>query len=151
MIGTHQRPASAQSKAQRSWRMRVVIATSLMCLLAGCAFGTSQAPPGSGEPTTSRRPTPSTRHLEPRQAERIQMVMTPLIQHMNHPLPLNQVRVGILDTPGRAAADCDPLHGDDAALPVHWNGQTDISVPDDKPLILHFRLRQAELFGFEWV
>jgi len=25
------------------------------------------------------------------------MVMTPLIQHMNHPLPLNQVRVGILE------------------------------------------------------
>lgn len=97
MIGTHQRPASAQAKGQRSWRMRVVIATSLMCLLAGCAFGTSQAPPGSGEPTASRRPTPSTRHLEPRQAERIQMVMTPLIQHMNHPLPLNQVRVGILE------------------------------------------------------
>jgi predicted Zn-dependent protease len=23
--------------------------------------------------------------------------MTPLIQHMNHPLPLNQVRVGILE------------------------------------------------------
>lgn len=97
MIGTHQRPASAQAKGQRSWRMRVVIATSLMCLLAGCAFGTSQAPPGSGEPTASRRPTPSTRHLETRQAERIQRVMTPLIQHMSHPLPLNQVRLGILE------------------------------------------------------
>jgi len=91
MIGTHQRPASAQPKAQRPWRMRAVIATSLMCLLAGCAFGTSQAPPGSGEPTAS------TRQLEPREAERIQRVMTPLIQHMNHPLPLNQVRVGILE------------------------------------------------------
>jgi len=91
MIRTHQRLASAQAKAQRSWKMRLVIATSLMCLLAGCAFGTSQAPPGSGEPTAS------TRQLEPREAERIQRVMTPLIQHMNHPLPLNQVRVGILE------------------------------------------------------
>ena len=105
MIGTHQRPVSAQAKRQRSWRMRVVIATSLMCLLAGCAFGTSQAPPGSREPTASRRPTPSTRHLEPRQAERIQMVMRPLIQHMNHPLPLNQVRVGILEDPQVNAAN----------------------------------------------
>lgn len=105
MIGTHQRPASAPPKARRPWRMRVLIATSLMCLLAGCAFGTSQAPPGSGEPTAGRRPTPSTRHLDPRQAERIQRVMTPLIQHMNHPLPLNQVRVGILEDPQINAAN----------------------------------------------
>ena len=105
MSGTHQRPASAQAKAQRSWRMRVVIAASLMGLLAGCAFGTSQAPPRSGEPTATRRPTPSTRHLDPRQAERIQRVMTPLIQHMNHPLPLNQVRVGILEDPQINAAN----------------------------------------------
>jgi len=77
--------------------MRVVIATSLMCLLAGCAFGTSQGSPGSGEPTASRRPTLSTRPLDPLQAERIQRVMTPLIQHMKHPLPLSQVRVGILE------------------------------------------------------
>jgi len=65
MIGTHQRPASTQAKGQRSWRMRVVNSASLMCLLTGCAFGTSQAPPGSGEPTASRRPTPSSRHLGP--------------------------------------------------------------------------------------
>ena len=31
----------------------------------------------------SRRPTPRTRHVDPRQAERIQRVMTPLIQRMN--------------------------------------------------------------------
>jgi len=105
MIGTHPKPASAPPKAQRSWRMRVLITGSLMCLLAGCAFGTSQAPPGSGEPTASRRPTPSTRHLDPRQAERIQRVMTPLIQHMNHPLPLNQVRVAILEDPQINAAN----------------------------------------------
>jgi Zn-dependent protease with chaperone function len=105
VFGTHQRPVSAQPNARRSWRMRVVIATSLMCLLAGCAIGTSQAPPGSGEPTATRQPTPSTRHLDPRQAERIQMVMTPLIQHMSHPLPLNQVRLHILEDPQINAAN----------------------------------------------
>ena len=99
MIGTHQRSASIQAKGQRSWRMRVVIATSLMCLLVGCAFGTSQAPPGSGEPTASRRPTPSTRHLEPRQAERIPMVMKPLIQHVNHPLSANPFSIVIFFEP----------------------------------------------------
>jgi Zn-dependent protease with chaperone function len=33
------------------------------------------------------------------------MVMRPLIQHMNHPLPLNQVRVGILEDPQVNAAN----------------------------------------------
>jgi Zn-dependent protease with chaperone function len=105
MNGMHQRPASAQAMAQRFWRMRIVMAASLMCLLAGCAFGTSQAPPGSGEPAAGRRPTPSTRQLEPRQAERIQRVMKPLIQHMTHPLPMNQVRVAILEDPQINAAN----------------------------------------------
>jgi Zn-dependent protease with chaperone function len=31
--------------------------------------------------------------------------MTPLIQHMNHPIPLNQVRVGILEDPQINAAN----------------------------------------------
>ena len=105
MIGMHQRTASAQAMAQRSWGMRIVMAASLMCLLVGCAFGTSQAPPGSGEPAASRGPTPSTRQLDRSQAERIQRVMTPLIQHMNHPLPMNQVRVGILEDPQINAAN----------------------------------------------
>ena len=52
-----------------------------------------------------RRPTPSIRQLDPRQAERFQRVMTPLIQHMNHPLPLNQLRVAILEDPQINAAN----------------------------------------------
>ena len=27
---------------------------------------------------------------------------------------------------------------------------TDIGTSEDQPVILHFRLRRAELFGFEW-
>jgi hypothetical protein len=100
MIGIHQRPAVPRGLARNSWGIRVMMATSLTCLLAGCALGTSQGPPSrSPEPTASRRPTPSNRQLDPRQAERLKQVMLPLIQHMNKPLPLNQVRVGILKDP----------------------------------------------------
>ena len=102
MIGIHHRPAVARN----SWGIRVMMATSLTCLLAGCALGTSQGPsPRSPAPTASRRPTPSTRQLDARQAERLKQVMLPLIQHMNKPLPLNQVRVGILDDPKINAAN----------------------------------------------
>jgi len=61
-----------------------------------------------------------------------------------------EIRVGILDAPGRTLADCTPIEGDGAALPVHWHGQDDIGVPDDQPVILQFRMRHAELFGFSW-
>lgn len=106
MIGIHQRPAVPRGLAQSFWGSRVMMATSLTCLLAGCAIGTSQGPsPRSPEPTASRRPTPSNRQLDPRQAERLKQVMLPLIQHMNKPLPLNQVRVGILEDPQINAAN----------------------------------------------
>ena len=106
MIGIHQRPAVALGLARSSWRIRVMMATSLTCLLAGCAIGTSQGPPPrSPEPTASKRPTPNTRELDARQAERLKHVMLPLIQHMNKPLPLNQVRVGIMDDPKINAAN----------------------------------------------
>jgi len=45
MIGIHQRPAVAPGLARSSWGIRVMMATSLTCLLAGCAIGTSQGPP----------------------------------------------------------------------------------------------------------
>ncbi|TFG38665.1 MAG: hypothetical protein E4H48_10225 [Syntrophobacterales bacterium] len=84
-------------KLNRSWRMLAMTAASLMLLLAGCAIGTSQAPTGSGEPAAGRQAAPSTRQLDVRQAERIQRVMTPLIQNMNHPIPLNQVHLTVLE------------------------------------------------------
>ena len=84
-------------KLNRSWRMRAMTAASLMLLLAGCAIGKSQAPTGSGEPAAGQQAAPSARQLDVRQAERIQRVMTPLIQNMNHPIPLNQVHLTVLE------------------------------------------------------
>jgi len=77
----------------------------MMFFLAGCAIGTSQAPPPSKEPTAGRQPAPGSKQVDPRQAERLQKIMVPLIQKMNKPVPLNQVRVGILDSPDINAAN----------------------------------------------
>jgi hypothetical protein len=102
MIGIHQRAAVART----SWGIRVMMATSLTCLLAACTLGPSQGQTSrSPAPTAGKRPTPSTREVDPRQAERLRRVMLPLIQHMNKPLPLNQVRVGILEDPSINAAN----------------------------------------------
>jgi predicted Zn-dependent protease len=65
--------------------------------MAGCAVDTSQAPPGSPTPTAGRQSAPERRHLDPQQAERLKAVMPPLLQKMNHPIPLDQVRIGLMD------------------------------------------------------
>jgi predicted Zn-dependent protease len=77
---------------------------SIMFLLVGCATGTSQGT-GPGEPTASRQPAPSARQIDARQAERLQRVMPPLIKNMDHPLPLNKVRLTLLEDPQINAAN----------------------------------------------
>jgi Zn-dependent protease with chaperone function len=76
-------------------------AAALATLLTGC--GGLVADSGSASPT-SRQPqpsspqqAPSTRAVDPQQAERLKRVMIPLIKAMDHPLPTNQVKVGIMD------------------------------------------------------
>jgi Zn-dependent protease with chaperone function len=86
------------------WRMPIAVAMSLMLLLVGCATGGSQTT-GPGEPTTSRQPAPSARKIDARQAERLQRVMAPLIKSMNQPLPLNEVRLTLLEDPQINAAN----------------------------------------------
>jgi len=90
--------------SMRCWRMPIVAAMSLMFLLAGCANGASPRT-GPGEPAARPQPAPSSRKIDARQAERLQRVMAPLIKNMNHPLPLNQVRVTLLDDPQINAAN----------------------------------------------
>jgi len=69
----------------------------LSATVAGCAGIVS--PSGSASPpqTSGRAPTTGTRAIDPQQAQRLQRVMTPLITAMNRPLPLNQVKIGIID------------------------------------------------------
>lgn len=61
------------------------------------------------------------------------------------------IRVGIVDVPGRSCADCHPIVGNGLALPVAWRGSDAVGLPDGRPVTLEFRLRAADLFGFEWI
>jgi len=52
---------------------------------------------------------------------------------------------------GRSVADCDPIHGDHANRIVTWKGDATLGVEPGAGVVLSFRMRSAELFGFEWV
>ena len=88
--------------------MRKIAALSvLLALITSCAGPATtgrQAPPSApGGSTDARRPT--TTRVDPAQAARLQRVMLPLLQAMDHPVPLNQVKVGIVDDPQINAAN----------------------------------------------
>ena len=51
---------------------------------------------------------------------------------------------------GRSVSDCAAFTGDSLSAPVYWGGNSDIGSADGEPVTLHFKLRSAELFGFEW-
>jgi len=87
-----------------SWHP-VAAALGLTLMLAGCSMHTSQAPPGSPGPKADRQSTPEGRRLDPHQAERLKAVMAPLLLKMNNPIPLNEVRVGVMDDPHINAAN----------------------------------------------
>ena len=72
-----------------------------MAFLFGCAVGTSAPPPPSTTQTPGR---PSQTKVDPAQAERLKRVMVPLIQAMDKPRRLSQVKVGIVDDPQINAA-----------------------------------------------
>jgi len=57
----------------------------------------------TGPPTTSA-PSQRTAPLDAAQVERIRRTMVPLIQAMNHPRPLNKVKVAVVDDPEINAA-----------------------------------------------
>jgi predicted Zn-dependent protease len=104
MPGVQNKSRSKGTRSRRTWRKPLVVAMSLMFLLGGCAVETSQRT-GPEEPTASRKPAPSPRQIDARQAERLQRVMTPLIKNMNHPLQLNKVRLTLLEDPQVNAAN----------------------------------------------
>ena len=58
-----------------------------------------------------------------------------------------KVGIGIEGIAGRSASDCDPLTGDWSDKVVTWNGDSDISAPEGQSIVLHVKLRSAELFS----
>ena len=73
------------------------VALALFTMVAGCAGVVGGSGSASPPRTSEGAPTASGRPVDPKQAQRLQRVMTPLIKAMDRPLPLNQVKVGILD------------------------------------------------------
>jgi len=61
-----------------------------------------------------------------------------------------EIRVGLIKIKGRSPEDCDPIAGDSLAHPVTWKGDASLGL-DDTRVRLQFKLRLAELYGFEWV
>lgn len=66
-------------------------------MAAGCAGVIGDSGSASPPRTSDRAPAASGRPVDPQQAQRLQRVMTPLIKAMDNPVPLSQVKVGILD------------------------------------------------------
>ena len=79
------------------------VALLISLLAAGCA-GIGSAPPGEPQPTQTGASQPAPHALDAKQAERIQRIMAPLVAAMDHPRPLSQVKVGIMDDPHVNAA-----------------------------------------------
>ena len=86
----------------------VVAALCGIVLLSGCAVTStsgdagrttgpsSGAPSGGTSAPSTGAPATKTAPVDAAQAERVQRIMIPLIRAMNHPRPLNQVKVGVL-------------------------------------------------------
>ena len=61
--------------------------------------------------------------------------------------PLEDV---VVEEEGFGADQCDPISGDSSSHVVTWKGRADIASKRSS-FNLHFKMRRAELFGFEWV
>lgn len=80
-----------------TWRRRAITTLALATLLAGCSVATGPSSSPAPTPQDTRQPARTGRPVDPRQAERLQRIMVPLISAMNNPRPLDRVRVGIID------------------------------------------------------
>jgi Zn-dependent protease with chaperone function len=86
---------------------RAVVGSAIVAaLLAGCAIGTTSAPPSGGRADAPSRPAPTAaKKVDPAQVERLKKAMLPLLAVMNKPRDPGQVKVGIMDDPSINAAN----------------------------------------------
>jgi len=94
------------ARTARSLVRGLAAALVLGTAVGGCAGLVGSADSASPSTSTASRPpsSPTPRPVDGAQAQRLQRVMTPLIKAMDHSLPLNQVKVGIMDDPHINAA-----------------------------------------------
>src|SRR5262249_33516176 len=90
-------------------RRRVVVSGLIaIVLLSGCELVPAPPPDqGSASSPGSRQTAErvSGGAVDPAVVARLKGAMVPLLQHMDHPIPTSQVRVGILDDPQINAAN----------------------------------------------
>ena len=85
----------------------IAVLASLLALVTACAgLGTTAGPepPSSPGGSTGTAAPATTAAADPAQAKRLQRVMVPLIQVMDHPVPLGQVKVAVAEDPQINAA-----------------------------------------------
>ena len=79
------------------------VSVTLLMLVAGCSIETGEPSPPRPAPR-AEAPAPAKRTLDGGHAERLKGVMIPLLQVMDHPIPLNKVKIGVMDDPRINAA-----------------------------------------------
>jgi len=72
----------------------LVLLAALVAASTACAGPTTSKP---APPSSDAGRTTSTSRVDPAQAARLQRIMVPLIRVMDRPMPLDQVKVGIVD------------------------------------------------------
>jgi len=58
--------------------------------------------------------------------------------------------VEVAGVKGRSFNQCTRIFGDRHWATIDWDGQTDLGFIEEKPIILRFKLDQAEIFGLEF-
>jgi len=87
---------------------RGFLSVMTMVLLSGCELVPTPPPSQGSAPAPGGRQTAqraSDNKVDPAVVARLKGVMVPLLQHMDHPIPVSQVRVGILNDPHINAAN----------------------------------------------
>jgi Zn-dependent protease with chaperone function len=85
-------------------RRGIAYLVTVLLIASGCAVETTSQPTSPAPAPRTQAPATRTVALDPGQAERLKRMMVPLIQVMDHPRPLNQVKVGVIDEPDINAA-----------------------------------------------
>ena len=52
--------------------------------------------------------------------------------------------------PGFTLSECTPLYGDDLELIMTWKNGPDVTSLANRPVILHFELRDADIYSFRF-
>ena len=58
--------------------------------------------------------------------------------------------IGGLPVPGFSLAECEEVYGDGIELAMKWKGHGDLSALAGKPVILHFELKDADIYSYRF-